>query len=271
MKKILFITAIAAIILSGCNVNNDGDKKSNLTSSDSEPSVTSVTSSEPITEVENINELTETINSEIISQKPETSSQNFLPENVAINILGNDLSNDNLTEISFSESGVWGIAKYEGFAYMAEPSKSDFKRYNIGDTICGLTLTSAQNIFGNDYLDNEYHEKYRCTSIANLEGTLTMTGTLTIMGDDDANFLIKKGDILFYPEEDVFPIINGLPDNQYYYVLCGNINDNVIPELLQLPIDEEINVKINVSDIMLYSAMPVDAYVQCKIDNIDLL
>ena len=65
----------------------------------------------------------------------------------------------------------------------------------VGDEICGLKLTSARNVFSNDYLDNEFHEEYRYTSVAKFEGTLTMTGVLTIAEDDDANLMTKNGDI----------------------------------------------------------------------------
>lgn len=266
-KSLLFITVIVALCLSGCNINGSEDEHN---SPSSEAHITSSTSHEEITANESNVDTDGTANSESTSQEIENVSQNSLPENVVISISGHTLSNNDLTEISLSESGVWSLAKYEGFVYMAEPSKSDFKKYNIGDEICGLKLSSARNIFSNDYLDNEYHEEYRCTSIAEFEGTLTMTGILTIAEEDEVNLMTKKGDIIFFPQEDVFPIISGLPNNQYCRILCENINDNVIPELLQLPLGKEINAKITVSNIMLYSAMPVDANVQCEIDSIDL-
>lgn len=266
-KSLLSITVVVALCLSGCNTNGSEDEH-NLLSSESQ--ITSSTSPEEITADGSNVDTDDTANSESISQEMGNVPQNSLPEKVVISISGYALSNNDLTEISLSENGVWSLAKYEGFVYMAEPSKSDFKKYNIGDEICGLKLTSACNIFSNDYLDNEYHEEYRCTSVAELEGTLTMTGILTIAKEDEVNLMTKKGDIIFFPEGDVFPIISGLPNNQYYSIMCGNINDNVIPELLQLPLGEEINAKITVSNIMLYSAMPVDANVQCEIDSIDL-
>ena len=82
--------------------------------------------------------------------------------------------------------------------------------------------------------------------------------------------MTKNGDITFSTEKSTFPIISGLPNNHYYSIRCGNINDGVISELLNLPLGEEITAKITVSDITLYSAMPVDAYVQCQVDSINL-
>lgn len=271
MKKtyyLLFIIVIVALCLNGCNINSSEDEHD---SPSSESQTTSRTSDEEITTNENNVDTGDTASSENISQEIQNIYQNSLPENVVINILGHTLSDNDITEINFSENGVWNLAKYEGFVYLSDPAENDFKKYIVGDEICGLKLTSAHNIFSNDYLDNEYHEEYRCTSIAELEGTLTMTGTLTIAADDEANLMAKKGDIIFSPKESVFPIISGLPENTYYVILCGNINDNVIPELLQLPLGEEVDANITVSDITLYSAMPVDTSVRCKIDSIDLL
>lgn len=265
-KKILIISVMLVFCLSGCNIDKIENEHNSLSS---EEQVTIGTSKENIMPSESKTDTGDSVNSE--TAPSETDSQHSLPENVILNILGHILSNKDLTEINFGENGVWSSAKYDGFVYMAETSENDFKKYNIGDKICGLKLTSARNIFGNDYLDNENHEEYHCTSIAEFDGTLTMTGTLTIAEEDGANLMTKKGDIIFSPEENIFPIISGLPDNRYYNILCGNINDNVISKLMQLPLGEKINAKVTVSDIMLYSAMPVDANVRCKIDHIDLL
>lgn len=268
-KNLLFISVIVALCLSGCNNINSSENEHNSSSSESQ--ITSRASYEESTVNESNVNTGDTANSENISQEIENVSRNSLPENVVISIWGHTLSDNDITEINFSENGVWSLAKYEGFVYLLDPAENGFKKYIVGDEICGLKLTSAHNIFSNDYLDNEYHEEYRCTSIAELEGTLTMTGTLTIAADDEANLMAKKGDIIFSPKESVFPIISGLPENTYYVILCGNINDNVIPELLQLPLGEEVDANITVSDITLYSAMPVDTSVRCKIDSIDLL
>ncbi len=270
MKKIILIVAISALILSGCNTSNKKDEDEDAYSSYSETQITCTTSHEQGITNENNLHTEETSPSESTSHEAENFSHNSLPKEVIINILGHELSKNDITEINFNENGVWSWVEFEGFVYLAEPTENDFKKYNIGDEICGLKLTSACNIFGNDYLDNEYHDGYRCTSTAEFEGTLTMTGILTIAEEDGENLTTKKGDIIFFPQKNTFPIISGLPNNQYYSIRCGNISEDVISDLLKLPSGEEINAKITVSNIRLYSAMPVDAYVQCKIDNIDL-
>ncbi len=203
--------------------------------------------------------------------KTSSAEQKSLPAGVEFSIEGNKLSRDDITKVTFGENDIWNTAKFDGFAYMTEPSEIDFKRYNTGDEICGLKVTAAYNVFGNDYLDNENHESFRCTSIADLEGTLMLTGTLTVDKEDELNQLYKKGEIIFTSDREVFPIISGLPDNKYYCVRCGNINDGALPEIAELTAGEEYKVEITVSDIELYSAMPVEACVYCAIDSITLL
>ncbi len=207
---------------------------------------------------------------EKISEQTSAAEVRTLPDGVELRIEGNILNSDDITKVTLSENDIWSTAKFEGFAYMSEPSAVEFKRYDEGDEICGLKVASAYNVFGNDYLDNENHEGFHCTSTAVFEGTLTITGTLTVAKEDGINLIYKKGDIMFTPDSEVFPIINGLPDNKYYCVYCGNI-DGALPEIAELTAGEEYEAEITVSDIELYSAMPVDACVYCTIDSIMLL
>ncbi len=205
------------------------------------------------------------------SNSESAAEQKSLPDGVELSIEGNTLSRDEITEVTFGENDIWSTVKFDGFAYLTEPSSIEFKRYDKGDEICGLKVASAYNVFGNDYLDNENHESFRCTSIADLEGNLKLTGKITVAKEDEWNRIYTKGEIMFAPDSEVFPIISGLPDNKYYYVRCGNINDGALPEITELTAGEEYEAEITVSDIELYSAMPVEACVYCTIDSITLL
>ncbi len=114
----------------------------------------------------------------------------------------------------------------EGFTYLAEPTgiclnsrdnadifnedeltfegipqnaPSEYKRYNIGDTICGLTLTDANTAFYYGGVDS-------CR--AELEGSVTMTGYIAIAPEDE--YGIDEGDIFFVPcpGNDLLPVVN---------------------------------------------------------------
>lgn len=52
-----------------------------------------------------------------------------------------------LTEISADEIEQWDRIVFKGFVYLAEPGADEFKRYNIGDTVCGAKIQDAMVIF----------------------------------------------------------------------------------------------------------------------------
>lgn len=142
---------------------------------------------------------------------------------------GIEIPEEELTNIYAEKSGtVYELvsARGEGFTYLAEPTgiclnsrdnsdifnadeltfegapqnaPSEYKRYNIGDTICGLTLTDAGTSFYYGGVDNCWAE---------LEGSVTMTGYVTIAPEDD--YGIDEGDIFFVPcpGNDLLPVIN---------------------------------------------------------------
>lgn len=85
------------------------------------------------------------------------------------------------------------------FEGMPQNAPSEYKRYNIGDTICGLTLTDASTAFYYGGVDSCYAE---------LEGSAAMTGYITIAPEDE--YGIDEGDILFVPcpGNDLLPVIN---------------------------------------------------------------
>lgn len=272
MKKITVMAAVVLLLpLAACKDTKPSDvadmsglTNNTLTTDNADSGLSEQVDSGSIPSTES------SVPTETVPEQPSAAEEKTLPDGVELAIEGNILSRDDITEMTFDENDVWSTAKFDGFVYMTEPSADYFKRYDMGDEICGLKVTSAYNIFGNDYLDNENHNGFHCTSIADLDGILTLTGTLTVAKEDGYNLIYKKGDIMFTPDSEVFPIISGLPDNKYYSVYCGNIN-NALPEIAELTAGEEYKAEITVFDIELYSAMPVDACVYCAIDNMTLL
>jgi len=49
-------------------------------------------------------------------------------------------------EIGWDEIGI-GVSIYFDFVYLAEPGSNEFRRYNEGDKICGLTVNNADAVF----------------------------------------------------------------------------------------------------------------------------
>lgn len=187
---------------------------------------------------------------------------------------GNDCAPESLVRENFDE------VTCEGFTYAAEPSKqarnsidnsdvfdsgaaefsdmpgakvSDYRRVNVGDTICGLKLVSAQTRFSSESAEDGSY--FRATDSAVFEGEKTMRGYIYRVKEDE--YGVAAGDIYFFPcdgEADI-PVMNYSydKDNGYYHstetgsaanitfsneigqIYLGNANDitadiSVIPE-----------------------------------------
>lgn len=199
-----------------------------------------------------------------------------LPEGIVLSITDGLTVSEKPDQVTYGEDGVWFSASFEDFIYASEPFESEFKKYGIGDTICGLALRSASFNFINMYMDNEYHDGgCRINSYASFNGTLTLTGTLSIAEEDGANTLIKKNDILFTPDEAVFPRMGGFYEGEnLYMVFCGNLNDEELCEDVKaLAPGAAVRVEAVLSDISLIveRGVPVSGRAYCKIDGFELL
>lgn len=199
-----------------------------------------------------------------------------LPEGVVLSSAGNlTITDEEPDEVVYSEDGIWLYAQFNDFIYASEPDEAEFQKYRTGDILCGLTVKSANFVFVNMYMDNEYHDSCRVNSRASFDGSVTVTGTLHIAKDDGANLLYKENDILFTPDEPVFPIMGGFFEGENFYdVFCGNINDeDLCGDVKELTVGENIRANITVSDISLIVEMgtPVSGRAYCKIDSLELL
>lgn len=150
----------------------------------------------------------------------------------AVGLDGVEIPEERLTNIYAESSGenpgAYQLvsAEGEGFTYLAEPTgicfnsrdngdifnadeltfdgvpqnaPSEYKRYDIGDAICGMTLTAANTAFSYGGVDSCYAE---------LEGSVTMTGYVSIAPEDE--YGIDEGDIFFVPcpGSDLLPVVN---------------------------------------------------------------
>lgn len=157
---------------------------------------------------------------------------------------GSECSPEDLTEDNFS------AVLCEGFTYVAPPSKisrnsvdnadvfdtdnfvftdtdgsalKNFVRLNVGDTICGLTLTKGETNFARGFEDMDYVlrdgsvkkgsqlgilEIYFTYGSAEFEGELTMTGYIMKVAEDQ--YGVQAGAILFVPDdgEAGFPVMS---------------------------------------------------------------
>lgn len=150
---------------------------------------------------------------------------------------GDKVSVDDITEINcYIAEDKWNYAVCDGFTYISEPtgigfnyaensdlfdndnfvfkgapaSSADYKRYSVGDSICGLTVKEAKARFYNENNSGDIHrEGYFQGGSVRFDGSKELTGYLIILTDDEyaVGFV---GDIVFIPdnESQVLPILN---------------------------------------------------------------
>lgn len=254
----------------------------------------------------------------------ETASVDILPEGWALAVDGDFISEEDITEIyPYGDEGFWSYLVCNGFAYIAEPtgvsfnteenpelfdpetcefkgaprvSEAKHKRVYVGDTVCGLTVTSASVLFDNTYLDSEAHDPYdyRRTSIAQLEGSLTLSGYLYATRTNAPDLDYIMGEVFFIPDNEsckLLPFIGGLRDidkyifvqgqgdffylNEYDSIVCGNIyRDDFIYDFSEQAKKDEnglVKAEITVSDITMYSSSAIRHEIRCQIDEMEIL
>lgn len=240
-------------------------------------------------------------------------------------LAGDKITDDDITSVTYDEQAEltedsWFYATCDGFAYIGGPTgicfnsidnadifdeatwtfeglpqyaPTEYKRLEVGEEICGLTVKSASTQFCTDNVSEETKsipEIYFRYSSAEFEGSVTMTGYLSIAPEDD--YGIEAGDIFFVPAPDstALPVmnytfdgsgiynklyINGTNDFkwviEYPTIRAGNIHDSALI-FSGIPQDNSyVKVKITVDNIAMSSAVDWLSYVSCRLVSIEVL
>lgn len=217
---------------------------------------------------------------------------------------GDKISVDEITEVKYYDlnpAEKWDYAGCDGFTYLAEPtgisfnmdenpelldsenftfsgapeSSAEYKRYRVGDSICGLTVKEASVDFSTDMVYN-HREGYFKGGTVSFDGSLELTGYLIVLADYEYD-VGDAGDIVFIldNESQILPIMNynaiseekgvhsTLPDfcrsvagfayqSEYPFALCflENIEDYGLETFEP---NTPVRVKITARDISMYS------------------
>ncbi len=143
-----------------------------------------------------------------------TDTKETLPESssdvVLLDFDGTLIDTTDASTYSVYDSGYWKDYTFDGFAWLAEPrglavvspdgsvpdipevTPAQFKRYKIGDTICGLTLTKAETI-----IETQNNESYFNGCRVEFDGTAEITGYVYYA--TETVFLEDEGDLSFVP------------------------------------------------------------------------
>lgn len=322
-KQLIALTLICTLTLTACS---KGEAESN-TDAASDPSVSAESTAEssapesdaPDTETAQA----DTENTENIS--PVAAFSDVPAEDYPDCLYGpggDKISVDEITEVKhygMNPAEKWDYAGCDGFTYLAEPtgisfnmdenpelldsenftfsgapkSSAEYKRYRVGDSICGLTVKEASVSFSTDML-YKHREGYFKGGSVSFDGSLELTGYLVVLVDYEYD-VGDAGDIVFIPdnESQILPIMNynaiseekgvysTLPDfcrsvagfvcqSEYPFALCFIENtEDYGPETFEP--NTPVRVKITARDISMYSRVEWSTGLTMTVKVLELL
>lgn len=234
------------------------------------------------------------------------------------------ISAEDITDLQMLEEEVWNNAACDGFVYLAEPtgvcfnsidnadkfdsvnvvfegtepSKAVYKRYNVGDSICGLTITEAESRFLNSkyaMTQTSHAEQHFSGGYAAFEGFAELTGYLIILTDDEYA-VGGVDDLIFIPDSEgqTLPILNysKISDDrgvysdssercyllsgfgyqsEYPFIHLGNISDYGSTMFSLIEKNTPTKVKVNIDNIIMSSSIDWFATISAHVENIDVL
>lgn len=289
MKKSALIFALSiTLLLNGCNGNGNSDSGSSSESTSQTDSTSIGLQTESGSEstgdsseipAENSTKLVglagdKILKSEITQVFNSDGSEEYSDENFQSVVCNGfvylaEPTFNNLNSIDNADAFDEGTKTFAG---MSADKLKNYKRLNVGDTISGLTVTSAQSNFGSDSIDGfdknalseKFPEIYFNAGNCKLSGELKMTGYVCVIPEDE--YGIESGTILFVPSgECPLPVMAYSSDEQtgvfhranvgmhgdftwageYGQINIGNINSTTA-DVSMLPTDGTF-VKVNVT------------------------
>lgn len=317
-KQLILLTLACAMALTACSESeevNDGQ-----TASETQSVTESITESTAETTA------AETEDTETGESTDSADKDNSVPKEDYPDYLygpGMDkISVDEITDISYGTGNKWDYAACDGFTYLAEPNgitynsidnadiyngdlafngvpevpESEYKRYKVGDTICGLTISEASvsfSYFLGAGQDDE--QRYFQGGMAVFDGSAELTGHLVILGDyeyavggngDAVLILDSDGQVLpvlnydaYSPEKGVYStypnrcfIVGGVTfQSEYPFVFCGNVKDYDSELFEDIEWNTPTRVKITAENIMMNSFIDWFARVNVTVTDLEIL
>lgn len=232
------------------------------------------------------------------------------------------ISPEDITEdVMYEDGSDWGYVNCDGFAYIAEPtgvcfntienpdrfdsvnfkfdpaapSEAVYKRYKVGDSICGLTISEATTQFINQPICS-HDEKYFGGCLVSFDGSTELTGYLIILTDDEYG-VGGEGDIIFVPDSksQTLPVMNynrasdergvysdltnhcisltgGFAcQSEYPFINCGNISNYGSTMFAAIKENTPTAVKITADNIYMSSRVDWLVRITMQIEDMDIL
>lgn len=226
--KILALLLVSAMLLTACN-ETANTPSATTTTAETEP--TQITAETAAAESETAAEENggEFVDDTIVTDKSKFPTDLYGLER-------DNIFPDDMTAVYCYGENPWDNIECEGFTYMAEPtgisynsienadvfdetvpafngseekSAPAYKRYNVGDEICGLKIETAVSYFMNNGQNEGLKERYFNGGTASFSGKKELSGYLIILSED-LYAVGGVGDIVFIPDNDsqTLPLLN---------------------------------------------------------------
>lgn len=322
-KRLITLTLICAVLFAACSESGNADG-----SRTTAPAVGDIGETTPENEpVISTSEVT-------VPDKSSEAAESTAPAETApadgnkdhINLLygpGMDkISPEDITEdVMYEDGSDWSYVNCDGFAYIAEPtgvcfntienpdrfdsvnfkfdtaapSEAVYKRYKVGDSICGLTISEATTQFINQPICS-HDEKYFGGCLVSFDGSTELTGYLIILTDDEYG-VGGEGDIIFVPDSksQTLPVMNynrasdergvysdltnhcisltgGFAcQSEYPFINCGNISNYGSTMFAAIKENTPTAVKITADNIYMSSRVDWLVHITMQIEDMDIL
>lgn len=271
-KTILTFTVLLALLLAGCTDNDDLESSAKSTVETNSETTDIFGNSEALTETpnENLTKLTG-LSGDRISESEITlvfgadGSDEYTDDTFQSVVCDGFvyLAESSSVSMNSIDNADGFDSELKTFAEMSDERFKDYKRFNVGDTISGLTVSAAQCGFTSDSVDGydkntlseRFPEIYFNSGSCELSGELEMTGYACVIPEDE--YGIESGTILFIPSGECrLPVMGyeGDSENGIFHRVSVGMNRDFVwaGEYGQIKIG---NVNSTAADV---SALPED-------------
>ena len=251
MKKTKAILALLiAAALCGCSSNGEGPSSSSVEQSSSSSSSSKETSSSSSSSTSSSVSSTDSSSESKPEESKPSTDETFLKGLAGDTIMksdikqvfvpeGQDASVDKMTEENFQSVLCMGFiyaAEPKGifrtnldnadvynesemsFTDVSENNDSNYVRLNVGDKMCGMTLTFAETNFARNEAITE--KSYFCYGSCEFSGEATLTGYVKVQPEGDF-YSVFEGDVIFVPTSGALPVVNYSLNSDN--VICHNL------------------------------------------------
>lgn len=263
MRKTKAVLALfLAAALCGCSAEEEGSSfGGESSSSTSSSSSTAASSSESSSSSSSETSSTESSSESEPESKP-ASNETFLTGLAGDTILKTDIKQifvpngveadiDNFSEENFSSvlcmgfiyasepknifrtnldnPDVYNEADYS-FSDVALDKDNDYVRLNVGESMCGMTLTFAETNFArtDEQTMQTYPGSYFCYGSCEFSGEIELEGYINIH-NDEGSYTAFKGDVNFVPTSGEIPVVNYRvdPENGIFHAPMSGADKNL--------------------------------------------